>query len=174
MSKTDKADLGSSGWPWGVQVPYRAPKQKGIYLDVVLFSYENRKDSNLRGHERNSNVLWTFESRMVRRRPRGAPRRQPLYGSMAKEKTLKGDEIAEILKWETAKWVQTMKFLCFCKEFIFLVLNYDITKHRWHCYLPLLLSGLFLWIQNLRNSRWELSFRFKAEREDFFKYFWFL
>ena len=41
-------------------------------------------------------------------------RRQPLYGSMAKEKTLKGDEIAEILN----------------REFIFLVLNYDITKHR--------------------------------------------
>ena len=79
-------------------------------------------------------------------------RRQPLYGSMAK-KTLKGDEIAEILNRETAKWVQTLQFLCFCKEFIFLVLNYDITKHRRRCYLPLLLSGLFLWIQNLRNSR---------------------
>ena len=56
-------------------------------------------------------------------------RRQPLYGSMAK-KTLKGDEIAEILNRETAKCVQTLQFLCFCKEFIFLVLNYDITKHR--------------------------------------------
>ena len=31
---------------------------------------------------------------------------------------------------ETAKCVQTLHFLCFCKEFIFLVLNYDITKHR--------------------------------------------
>lgn len=60
-----------------------------------------------------------------------------MYGSMAKEKTLKDDEIAEILN----------------REFIFLVLNYDITKHRRRCYLPLLLSGLFLWIQNLRNSR---------------------
>ncbi len=75
-----------------------------------------------------------------------------MYGSMAK-KTLKGDEIAEILNRETAKCVQTLQFLCFCKEFIFLVLNYDITKHRRRCYLPLLLSGIFLWIQNLRNSR---------------------
>ena len=39
-----------------------------------------------------------------------------MYGSMAK-KTLKGDEIAEILNRETAKWVQTLLFLCFCKEF---------------------------------------------------------
>ena len=53
-----------------------------------------------------------------------------MYSSMAKEKTLKGDEIAEILNRETAKCVQTLQFLCFYKEFIFLVLNYDITKHR--------------------------------------------
>lgn len=53
-----------------------------------------------------------------------------MYGSMAKEKTLKGDEIAEILNRETAKCVQTLQFLGFYKEFIFLVLNYDITKQR--------------------------------------------
>ena len=39
-----------------------------------------------------------------------------MYGSMAK-KTLKGDEIAEILNRETAKWVQTLQFLCFAKNF---------------------------------------------------------
>ena len=30
----------------GVRIPSTAPKQKDIHLDVFLFSYENRRDSN--------------------------------------------------------------------------------------------------------------------------------
>ena len=30
----------------GVRIPSTAPKQKDIHVDVFLFSYENRRDSN--------------------------------------------------------------------------------------------------------------------------------
>ena len=53
----DAHGSGPCGRPWGFESLRPHQNNKTSILDVFLFSYENRRDSNPRGHERNSNVL---------------------------------------------------------------------------------------------------------------------